>query len=301
MRKTSIFILVAVLCIVAGLVIMVVGLAGCGFQLSDLSNLQAETNEHVVADPFSTLDLHTVEADLTILPAEGGVCRVVCEETDKIAHTVAVRDGKLVIERQDGRPWYERIGFFGQRFSITIYLPGDAYGALTAETVSGDISIADALAFQNAALSTTSGDITCAAKTAGSLTASAVSGDITLSQHTGGPLAMSTTSGAINIAQTDASAITLSSVSGNITLQGVQALGLLQAESVSGEQRFTRTDAGRLSLSAVSGSITAELLSGKDFSYDTVSGYVSLPPDTAGAGECRIETTSGSIRVSVAA
>lgn len=300
-KGTVIALIVATACTVTGLCLSAAAFIGIGFDLRKLNNTQPRTNRHTVTDEFSGIDIQAVEADISLLPAEDNVCRVVCEETDKITHTVAVTNGKLTVTHQDSRRWYERIFHFSfRKLSVSVYLPAGEYKKLAIKTVSGDVSVSASLRFADAAFSSTSGSITCAAQTKGSLTASTVSGDITLSEHTGGPLSVSTTSGEISLRDINASTISVNTTSGDMALTDVVANGLLEAQSVSGEQSFTRTDAGSLALSSVSGNLTVTLLSDKDFSYNTASGHVSLPRSIAGAGTCKIKTTSGNIRISIA-
>ncbi|MBQ8351581.1 MAG: DUF4097 family beta strand repeat protein [Clostridia bacterium] len=300
-KGTVIALIIAACCLVAGICIMAAALIGIDFHVKELSVMEPKTTTHTVSESFLDIDIRTIEADIKLLPAEDGTCRVVCEETDKISHAVTVAGNTLTIRRHDSRKWYEKINLYFPTLSLTVYLPQEEYAALTLQSVSGDITISDAFYFGNTAISSTSGNLTDHARTNGNLTASTVSGNITLSQHTGGHLAVSTTSGEIHLRDMSASAVSVSTTSGNIAMTDVVAVGMLQAESVSGEVYLTRVDGDRLTLSTVSGNITASLLSGKDFSYDTVSGHVSLPPDTAGAGACQLETTSGNIRITIEA
>ncbi len=290
----------ATVCTVAGLCIMLLALACIGFQIKEVGGMKTQTNTHPIQEPFSAIDIKTVSADVSILPAEDGVCRVECRETDKITHTVAVEGGRLTVREKDDRRWFERLGFFGfSPLAVTLYLPEETYGPLTVSTVSGKIELSDALCFGNTVLCTTSGSITSPAKVNGSLTATTVSGSVSLSRQSGGEVRASTTSGSITLSGIQATTLSASTTSGSITMTDATAAAALRAESVSGRLSLTRVDGAQISLSTVSGGITASLRTGKTFSHSTVSGKVDLPPSVAGAGPCHVETVSGSIRVTV--
>ena len=112
-----------------------------------------------------------------------------------------------------------------------------------------------------------------------SLTVGTISGGLHLSRVTCGSLAMETTSGSIDLTDT---AVTTP----------------IQAKTTSGDIRFTRADAATLELKTTSGSVSGSLLTPKIFYTDTTSGSVDVPKSTEG-GLCEIQTTSGSIRITI--
>jgi DUF4097 and DUF4098 domain-containing protein YvlB len=92
--------------------------------------------------------------------------------------------------------------------------------------------------------------------------------------------------------------LTAETGSGGIDLTDTTVTGHIQAETTSGSIRFTRADAATLHLKTTSGSVTGSLLTPKIFYTDTTSGSVDVPKSTEG-GHCEIETTSGSIRITI--
>lgn len=274
-------------------------MAGCAIRPAGASTAKQVTSSHTVDGSFHALDIRTVEADVTLLPTEGDGCRVVCCETEKITHTVKTEDGTLRIRREDTRSAAEKL-LASPPLSVTVYLPQADYEALTVSTVSGKITVDEAFSFGPADLETTSGVIDLLAATSGDLTVGTVSGAITLRRHTGGDVRVGSTSGAIHAANVTGEDMHFSSTSGRIELSDVMAEGELEAEGVSGALALTRADGATLTLTTVSGSITASLCSPKAFRCETVSGRISTPPDTAGAGVCHAETVSGSITLTMA-
>lgn len=273
--------------------------AGCTGRPVNALAAQQVTNNHTVEEAFHALDIRTVEADVVLLPTEEEVCRVVCCETEKITHTVTAEGGTLRIRRDDQRSAAEKL-LASPPLSVTVYLPSADYENLAISTVSGRIEAGETLSFGQTDLGTTSGKIDLLAATSGGLTISTVSGAISLRRHTGGDVRVGSTSGAINAADVTAATAHFSSTSGRMELSDVVAEGELEAEAVSGALSLIRSDGGSLSLTSVSGSITASLRTPKIFRCETVSGRISAPSDTAGAGTCRAETVSGSITLTIA-
>ncbi|MBQ7336703.1 MAG: DUF4097 family beta strand repeat protein [Clostridia bacterium] len=316
-QTKKILITVAFACIVLGITILFVAAGRIGFDFYELNGLESQSQTHTVTEEFKSLDIDTVEADVLILRAEDGVCRVVCEESDKVYHTVSVIDGTLSVKRVDLRKWYEHIGFFWCKMSVTVYLPHDSYDALDLESVSGNITVQNEFSFSNGEISSTSGnifytgavenqialhsvsgDIEARILTANNAECKATSGDIKIDTATlTGKLFVKTVSGEIEVREGNADRIEISSTSGNVALDKVQAVSHLQLDTTSGEITFCDADAKTVWIKSVSGNIDGSFLTPKSFVVDTLSGSVSVPQSVADAGLCELYTTSGNIRV----
>ena len=158
------------------------------------------------------------------------------------------------------RHWLDSFGIFMSAPKLTVYLPRTAYDALDVQDVSGSITVEDL--------------------------------DV-------GTLNIKTTSGSIRLTDVRAEGdATLKTVSGSIRLASVRADDLT-AGTTSGGIRLDDVDAGSLELHTVSGSIKGTLAAGKEFDASSVSGRISVPESTPGAGACRASTTSGSIAISI--
>lgn len=164
---------------------------------------------------------------------------------------------------------------------------------LGGKTVLGDCTAA------TADLETTSGEIRVRTVTLDSLTAQTGSGGIRMESVTVTEATdLETTSGEITLLYTTCGTFTAETGSGGIDLTDTTVTGHIQAETTSGAIRFTRADAETLDLKTTSGSVKGSLLTPKIFYTDTTSGSVDVPKSTEG-GLCEIQTTSGSIRVTI--
>lgn len=164
---------------------------------------------------------------------------------------------------------------------------------LGGKTVLGDCTAA------TADLETTSGEIRVRTVTLDSLTAQTGSGDIHMESVTVTEAAdLETTSGEIALLYTTCGTLTAETGSGDVELADSTVATHLQAKTVSGDIRFARADAATLNLKTTSGSVSGSLLTPKIFYTDTTSGSVDVPKSTEG-GLCEIQTTSGSIRITI--
>ena len=165
-------------------------------------------------------------------------------------------------------------------------------------TLGGKTVLGDCTA-TTADLETTSGEIRVRTVTLDSLTAQTGSGGIRMESVTVTEATdLETTSGEIILLYTTCGTLTAETGSGGIDLTDTTVTGHIQAETTSGSIRFTRADAATLHLKTTSGSVTGSLLTPKIFYTDTTSGSVDVPKSTEG-GHCEIETTSGSIRITI--
>ena len=119
--------------IVAASLILLGGLGFVGimsmnhWNFNILSTSKYETNTHEIREDFSSIEVRTDTADLTLLPSEDGVCRVVCQEQKNNSHEVKVENGTLVIRLVDNRRWYEHISIGWGSSKLTVYLPKSEY------------------------------------------------------------------------------------------------------------------------------------------------------------------------------
>lgn len=224
--------------------------------------------------------------------------------------------------------------------SVTIYLPEGSYGALTCKSAGGDVGVDAGLTFASASITAGCGELRFDAAADGELRLCTASGDIESDGARANTLLVETSSGDVRVASPDAAQIGLTSASGDISLSDAKLPGMLTAEAASGEVTLTRVtaasasvrtasgdvearelyasgrlsvkttsgeidlthcDGGTLALESTSGDISGSLTSHKDFSVETTSGDVSVPPSVLGAGACGIRTTSGGVSLSICA
>ncbi len=192
-------------------------------------------------------------------------------------------------------------------------------GKVEANAVSGSMTIEDVQA-ESIAVSVTSGSIRLLdAKADGAIEVKGMSGSITAEETASRTLTVTATSGSVRVKDGTAAgeAVEIGASSGSVTVERCSlgntasvyatsgsvrvndtTAGDLHLHTESGSVRFENLSASALTVRATSGSVSGSLAHPMRFEARSTSGSVSLPP-SAGDAPCTIETTSGSIRVTV--
>ncbi len=310
--------IVALVLILVGGLVFLLAMAKSDWDFQKLSTEKYTENTHIVTDPFDSLSLLVETADVSFLRSDDGLCRVVCLESARLTHTVQVINGCLTVKVNDARAWYDHVGITLGGPKITVYLPEAAYSSLTAEVVTGDISLPAELGWASVSITTTTGDIDCRSSVSGEISLSCTTGDITLSSLTAAKLSLTTTTGNITAASlsingdismnattgdmvlTDISCRAFSSAAttGRLALTELTATAALTVERETGNITLARCDGASLSIKTTTGHVSGSLASEKLFLTETDTGRVSVPRSTAG-GICDIKTTTGDISITV--
>ena len=93
-----------------GLIIFLAVMISNGFDLSLLSTEKYVTNVHEIEQEFNDILIKTSTADIIFEAATDDVGKITCFENENEIHSVFIEDGKLTIELNDERKWYEQIG-----------------------------------------------------------------------------------------------------------------------------------------------------------------------------------------------
>lgn len=313
-KSKKITIVAAAITVAAGLIISFGAMCAMGFDFRKMNTVSFTVNTYQVDEDFSGISVEGAESDIRLLPSEDGSCRVVCNESDKIYHSVSVKDGVLTVTRTDTRKWYEHIGIYWGRMEITVYLPGNEYESVYVKSLSGNITVPKDFTFGDADIRNTSGNVNFSADVKNGLSAETVSGDVYVvntapkdlsvkstsgdvklsSVKTGGELKIKTVSGDIELGGAECQNITAESTSGDTEFSMAYASEKISIQSVSGEVELHGCDGDSVWIKTVSGDVSGSFLTEKVFITDTQSGDVEVPVSSTG-GKCEIKTTSGDI------
>ncbi|MBQ9113078.1 MAG: DUF4097 family beta strand repeat protein [Clostridia bacterium] len=299
-KSKKILIIIAVCCIAVGILMAAVTLAVINFDLTRLNTMELQTVTYELDNSFSHIIVDVTESDVIFAPSEDGKCRVVCIEGKSISHTVSDSNGILKITRVDIRKWYERVGIYWGKMSVTVYLPDSEYTDICVENVSGDIVIPTGFSFAEAELYSTSGDVCFSGQVESGLVTETVSGDIYLSDIICGTADICSVSGNIKLTDCDTDTLSISSSSGDVELIDVFAEGDMVIDTVSGDIELYESDGANILLDTTSGDVKGRLMSEKKFDVSTSSGDVRVPWDMNSEERCGIRTVSGDIEMTVA-
>lgn len=305
--------------IVLGCAVFGVAIALNGYDWEALSMEKYSNNNYEVSEAFTDISVDTKEADIVFLPSEDGTCRVLCYEKERMTHKVAVKGETLEIKLEDNRKWYHHITWFS--FSapkITIYLPKEEYGSLSIKSRTGDVQIAESLAFENMDISVSTGGVSNKASVRGLIKIKTTTGHISVENISAGALDLAVSTGdvkALSIAcersisikvstgraeldRVTCESLTSTGDTGDILLRQVVATGVFRIERSTGDVEFDRSDAGEIYVVTDTGDVKGSLLSDKVFITHTDIGRIEAPKSVNG-GRCEISTDTGDIKISI--
>lgn len=320
-KSTKILLIVSVAAILAGAAMM----AGAWFAMEsgaseEMAGLEFVENRHAVTDPFTKIRISTVNSSIEILPSADGVCRIVCDDSEKLFHTFSVTKSasgaQLNIDQHDVLQWFDILGslYEKEEIKLTVYLPEAEYGLVHADSASGDITIAPDFRFQTVNLHTNSGNTKLTDLQADHLTISTSSGDLDLHSVeakedvfaknisgftrleyvTAVNITTSTTSGNTALECLDADHLRSQAVSGQMIIYDSSFRGTSYLETSSGSIEISDSECGEQTVQSVSGSVTLQNVRGTSLNAGNSSGQVFLW-DVLESGNILCNTGSGAI------
>ncbi len=311
--------IIGLVLLVVGIVIFIAAFAFTKFNFKALSSEKYITNTYYVENAFSDIEIDIDEFKVTLIPYDGDECKVVSTETEKVKINVQTENGKLKITQEDNRNWTEHVGVFLVEKTVDVYLPEKEYGTLRINNTSGSSVISDGLVFSDINIKSTSGSVKCCAdadilsidNTSGSIklegvfaidiNIKATSGSVSLkSVNAENSITINGTSGSIHFDSVRCEYFDVSNVSGSVTLTDTFSKKSMKIKVSSGSVRLDDSDAPDIDIRTSSGSVKGTLLSDKIFVTETSSGSVDVPASFEG-GKCYIKTSSGSIKIKIAA
>ena len=301
-KSKKILITVAVILIAVGMICGFCGIYSLGFNFNEISTSDFVTHTYTVEDDFTNIIIEDAESNINFYKSNDDKCRVLCDEREKVTHTVVNENNTLTVRVKDERNWFERIniGFFAADMRVSVYLPKNKYDSLNVASMSGDIDVANEFTFDNAKVGSISGDVSVKADVKQELNISSTSGDVIINNISATEcINASSVSGEIDLSNVKGKEIFANTISGGVMLTDTVASQKLKANSTSGEIDLKRCDAKNIVLDTVSGEISGTLLSNKQFITETTSGTVNVPQSVSNE-ECRITTVSGDIYIEIA-
>ncbi|MBQ9187976.1 MAG: DUF4097 family beta strand repeat protein [Clostridia bacterium] len=171
--------------------------------------------------------------------------------------------------------------------------------AITVSATSGSLKLSEAKADGAIEVKGASGSITVEDAACRALTATATSGSVRVrgSRAASDPTEIGATSGSVTVEDCTFRDAAIHATSGSVRVNDTTA-GDLHLNAKSGSVHFENLDASSLTIKATTGSVSGSLAHAMRFDAHATTGSVSIPA-SSGDAPCTIETTSGSIRVTV--
>lgn len=312
----KIWLIMGIVLVVIGLILFVVVMTVNNWDFTKLSTAKYVTNTYEISEAFQNLTLESDTADIRFVKSDDGSCRVVCLEAQKEKHTVSVQNNTLYIRLTDERKWYDYIGINIGAPKITVYLPGEEYGAVTIKESTGDIEISGDFRFESVDIAVSTGDVTNFASVSGEIKIHASTGDIAVQNVSAGALNLKASTGKVNVTSVTCEGnmqigvttgkINMTDVvcrsfvstgsTGDIFLKNVIAAEQLSVTRDTGSVKMENCDAAEIFVKTTTGDVSGSLLSEKIVFAKTNTGKVNVPQSVTG-GKCEITTNTGNIKI----
>lgn len=317
-RKGKIWLIIAASLILVGCIIFGGVMTVLKWDFTKLSTAKYETNRYEIAEDYKNISVVTDTADIVFAASENNEATVECIEQKNIKHSVAVKDGTLVIESVDTRKWYDYIGIIFGNTRIKVNIPKGEYGSLSVGASTGDVEIPKDFKFESIDISVSTGDVSNHASalehiniktstgdihtqdvTANSLDLTVSTGDIKASSITSeGDIKINVSTGDAKLYDITCKNVISSGSTGDISLNNVIAKEKLSIKRNTGDVKLEGCDAGELFIKTTTGRVKGSLLSDKVFVTKTDTGRVNVPKTVSG-GKCEITTDTGDIDIKI--
>lgn len=279
--KTKLIVIIATICMAAGLALSATAFAIAGFDPRNLSTTSPSEEKSYLA---KTTDFHEVRfeglsEDVVIKPTTDEQFSVDYFENDQTSFEIT-EEGNVFHVVEMHQPKFSVFNFnleFDRR--VTINVPESYTGSISLTSASGIFNVQNFSDLESIFISSASGTIDV-----GNLT------DI-------GSLKINSTSGQINATTLSGGQASLSNMSGDIILENVNIADDFSVETVSGIVYFNNLVTSRAFFSTGSGDIHGSSISVNSLVTNSTSGDVNI--DRTEATQITAETASGRIDYSV--
>lgn len=261
--------------------------------------------------------------NIRVLPSEDGKIHISYYENDFNYYYLINEDKTLSMQYHSGK-WYEniQISFFGTNITeheVVLQIPKEIID-INIKTMSGDIFFYCGNDFENATVSSMSGDVEIGNFSATILNARSSSGNINASGINASQAALKSTSGNVKTDDLVADVMEATAVSGNIGIRNTVAtkklyvhttsgeinvasdkhFGALIADSTSGDIEIDITSCESADLRSTSGDIKMHVNDIENYRITTsiTSGIVNVDASAHGTKDIYAKTTSGDIKIS---
>ena len=320
MKKSMMILwIVAASLIVAGIVLCVLGMAlstktlHFGEAIKLFGKREVVTNEHVISEPISGIDVAINTLDLTILPSTDGVTRVVCREELREPCNVSVENGMLKIDIEPLK-WYQNIHLFswGER-GVTVYLAENELDTLTVNNSTSDIFVSSELSFGSATVKNSTGKVEFGAsvrdalkitlstgdalvfsKSLGSAEIKGTTGDVSMCGVIAQTLTVRVSTGEVDLSNVSCQSLSVKSSTGEQEYEDVRVAEAMALEASTGDISIENCTVGSAKITTDTGDVKGRFASEMIFFAKTNTGKVRVPQSTTG-GACEITTNTGKI------
>ena len=333
MSKKSILIIVALISILIGGGLFVIGMSLNNWNFANLDNSKYVNNTYELEEDFINFDIDTDTADIELI--ESTENKIEIFDKQEALYTVKVEENTLKVTLNNT---INHINFFNFKTpKISIYLSNVNYELLDIKEDTGDIRIPTDFSFKNVNIDLNTGDTYLNCKVTDSISIktdtgytslngietnsiniSSSTGDITLKEISVKNIKIIIDTGRVKLTSVLSENIDVKLSTGDLIIENVGCLtsfvskastgdmkatslkvgGKLHVERNTGDVNLKEVLAGEIYIKTSTGRVTLSVLESMVFYTKTNTGDVDVPKSTTG-NLCEIYTDTGDIKVTI--
>ncbi len=333
MSKKSILIIVALISILIGGGLFVIGMSLNNWNFANLDNSKYVTNTYELEEDFINFDIDTDTAEIELI--ESTENKIEIFDKEEALYTVKVEESTLKVTLNNT---VNHINFFNFKTpKISIYLSNVNYELLDIKEDTGDIRIPTDFSFKNVNIDLNTGDTYLSCNVSNSINVKTDTGHINLKEMELNSIAISGDTGDVSLEKVaakniniivDTGRVKLTTIlcenldvkltTGDFILEDVSCLtsllskastgdmkanklvvgGKLHIERNTGDVNLKEVLAGEIYIKTSTGKVTLSVLESMVFYTKTNTGDVDVPKSTTG-NLCEIYTDTGDIKVTI--
>ena len=302
--------------IIIGGVLLTVGGAFLTIGLVNNATAKLEEKTFEVSGNYKNFKIDLDTSDVTFIPSEDGLTKVVVKERAKQHHNVKVENEVLIIDYVNERTWFENIFVNNDGLKVDVYVPANTYENLEIKSDTGEISIPSKFGFSSLDINVHTGNVYLECNVFDDANIVASTGNINYNYATLNNLEVTTSTGnmnfskikvadyiktnsstgKLNLEEVKAKELDLKLNTGDITIVDTLVAGKVNIEASTGDVTIKNSDAESLKIKTSTGDVNATLLTSKIVYAKSGTGKIDVPVSTTG-GLCEIETSTGNITV----
>ena len=273
------------------------------------SNLQITEN-------YNSVKLEIDDAEVILVPSNTKTSNMKYISSKLVSFDYEVINGELIIKQIDNRKIYQKLFNFTD-YTIVVYLSIKDLDMLVVNNKTGDITVNEGLTFENINIQATTADIEYYGSVKEDLNIKTTTGDIEIQNVSCNNLDVKCTTGDIDLfnmyinetvfVETTTGEVELDSVicnklnikvsTGDIDLDKVKVTSELTIKGTTSDVSFDQLEAGGIYINLSTGDVEGRLSKKMTFNISVKTGNVNVPDSNSG-GICKIELTTGSVKIS---
>lgn len=279
-----------------------VGIISLGLIVSLFNSIYLETTEvmecYYFDNNYSDIKIQGSDFDIKIYLSITEENKVECIENKKINFDVQIINNKLTIKQIDNRNIFDSLFNFGN-LEIQLHLSNETINKLFIDNNTGDITIGKSLVFNDIEINSSTSDVYIESKDVNNIDVKLSTGSTIIKNcFVNKNIIVESSTGNIELENVNCEKLDITVSTGDVILTNVLVANDFNMNGSTSDLTFTDFDASNIYINVSTGDVNGTILTSKIFMPNSSAGDVDVPETTTG-GICKIETSTGNIRIKI--